>query len=73
MRLMGDIQDLLYRVFLFSNIEKEEERSMREKERAVISNGKSKMENLDKNELRTLCTALLKCILEKRTKDEKQK
>ena len=46
---------------------------MREKERAVISNGKSKLENLDKNELRTLCTALLKCILEKRTKDEKQK
>ena len=46
---------------------------MREKERAVISNGKSKMENLDKNELRTLCTALLKCILEKRTKYEKQK
>ena len=46
---------------------------MREKERAVISNGKSKMENLDKNELRTLCTALLKSILEKRTKDEKQK
>ena len=70
---MGDIQDLLYRVFLFSNIEKKEERSMREKERVVISNGKSKMENLDKNELRTLCTALLKSILEKRTKDEKHK
>ena len=43
---MGDIQNLLYRVFLFSNFEKKEERSMREKERAVISNGKSKLENL---------------------------
>ena len=46
---------------------------MKEKERAVISNGKSKMENLGRDELRTLCTALLKCILEKRTKDEKEK
>ena len=46
---------------------------MREKERAVISNGKSKMENLGRDELRTLCTALLKCILEKQSKDEKQK
>ena len=68
---MGDVQNLLYRVFLFSNNEKkEEERSMKEKERAVISNGKSKMENLGRDELRTLCTALLKCILEKRTKNE---
>ena len=73
MHLMGDIQNLLYRVFLFSNIEKKEERSMREKERAVISNGKAKMENFGRDELRILCTALLKCILEKRTKDEKQK
>jgi hypothetical protein len=46
---------------------------MKEKERAVISNGKAKMENLGRDELRTLCTALLKCILKKRTKDEKQK
>jgi hypothetical protein len=70
---MGDIQNLLYRVFLFSNIEKKEERSMKEKERAVISNGKAKMENLGRDELRTLCTTVLKAILEKRTKDEKQK
>ena len=46
---------------------------MKEKERAVISNGKAKMENFGRDELRILCTALLKCILEKRTKDEKQK
>ena len=46
---------------------------MKEKERSVISNGKSKMEKLGRDELRTLCTALLKCILEKQSKDEKQK
>ena len=43
---------------------------MKEKERAVISNGKAKMENLGRDELRTLCTALLKAILDKRTKNE---
>ena len=46
---------------------------MKEKERTVISNGKSKMENLGRDELRTLCTALLKAILDKRMKEEKQK
>ena len=70
MRFTGDIQNLLYRVFLFSNIEKKEERSMRKKERAVISDGAPKLEELGKNELRTLCTALLKAILDKRTKNE---
>ena len=70
MRFTGDIQNLLYRVFLFSNIEKKEERSMKEKEKAVISNGAPKLEELGKNELRTLCTALLKAILDKRTKNE---
>ena len=43
---------------------------MREKERAVISNGKSKLENLGRDELRTLCTALLKAILDKRTQNK---
>ena len=43
---------------------------MNEKEKAVISNGKSKLENLGRDELRTLCTALLKAILDKRTKNE---
>jgi hypothetical protein len=43
---------------------------MREKEKAVISNGKAKMENLGRDELRTLCTALLKAILDKRTNNE---
>ena len=46
---------------------------MREKEKAVISDGAPKLEELGKNELRTLCTALLKAILDKRTKEEKQK
>ena len=47
-----------------------EERSMKEKEKAVISDGTPKLEELGKNELRTLCTALLKAILDKRTKNE---
>ena len=44
---------------------------MREKERVVISNGTPKLEELGRDELRTLCTALLKAIHDKRTKDEK--
>ena len=43
---------------------------MRKKERAVISDGTPKLEGLGRDELRTLCTALLKAILDKRTKNE---
>ena len=46
---------------------------MKEKEKAVISDGTPKLEELWRDELRTLCTALLKAILDKRTKEEKQK
>ena len=43
---------------------------MREKEKAVIPDGAPKLEELGRDELRTLCTALLKAILDKRTKNE---
>ena len=43
---------------------------MKEKEKAVISDGAPKLEELGKNELRTLCTALLKAILDKRTQNK---
>ncbi len=43
---------------------------MREKERAVIFDGAPKLEELGRDELRTLCTALLKAILDKRTQNK---
>ena len=43
---------------------------MKEKEKAVISDGIPKLEELGRDELRTLCTALLKAILDKRTENE---
>ena len=44
---------------------------MNEKEKAVISDGTPKLEELGRDELRILCTTVLKAILEKITKNEK--
>ena len=44
---------------------------MKEKEKAVITDGEPNIENLCRDELRILCTTVLKAILEKITKNEK--
>ena len=44
---------------------------MNKKEKAVITDGKPNIENLCRDELRILCTTVLKAILDKRTKNEK--